>query len=208
MNQIKIKEFKGTLYRANNSNAKSEISGSVNYHSAPVKYFTLNKKELNAYTKYGIKYKKTWEVIDNLKLVDILDSKTRDELEIKFTNKNQKNALNKAFPIINGKVSRNSESTNIDNIVLKKICELGYDGYYMETINAFHSEVGLCKNAFSKLKLKESEKLVMPNRINKTKKRSRLFNNNNNNNNNKSNRNITFKKFNLTNNIPKFSSLF
>jgi cephalosporin hydroxylase len=30
--------------------------------------------------------------------------------------------------------------------------ELGYDGYYMTTISAFHSEVGLCSDSLNKLK--------------------------------------------------------
>ena len=54
----------------------------------------------------------------------------------------------------------------------------------MKTINAFHSEVGLCSRALSKLKLVKSEKVVMPNKVNKnknkTKKKSRYINNNNN----------------------------
>jgi hypothetical protein len=168
------------LFRANKSNARNGTVGSTNYRGATFKYFTLTKNEVSAYTKYGTTYTKTWKITDNLNLIDILDYKTRQELESEFITNNEKKALNTAFPIENNTVSRNSINVNTDNIVLKRLCELGYDGYYMKTINAFHSEVGLCSSALSKIKLVKSEKVVMPNRVNKTKKKSRYTNNNNN----------------------------
>lgn len=172
------------LFRANKTNSRNNTVASTNYRGATFKYFTLTKNEVSAYTKYGTTYTKTLEITDDLNLIDILDYKTREELESDFITNNEKKALNTAFPIENNTVSRNSINVNTDNIVLKRLCELGYDGYYMKTINAFHSEVGLCSRALSKLKLVKSEKVVMPNKVNKnktkTKKKSRYTNNNNN----------------------------
>lgn len=166
MNEIKVKVFRDKLYRANKTRSNKNIFASVNYRGAPRKYFTLRKNELNAYTKKGTTYKKTWNVLSDLKLVDILDPKTRQNLEKYFNTRKEKMALNNAFPIRNNVPSRNSSNVNIDNIVLDKICELGYDGYYMETISAFHSEVGLCARALDKLKLAEKpEKVENPNNV-------------------------------------------
>jgi len=180
MDGIKIKVFKGQLYRANKTPANKNIFASVNYKGAPRKYFTLRKNELNAYTKKGTTYKKTWDVSSDLKLVDILDPETRHNLENYFITNKDKNVLNRVFPISNGIPSRNSYNVKIDDIVLDKLCELGYDGYYMETIRAFHSEVGLCSEALNKLKLNKNSEIVRnPNNVRKTQKksRSRLFNN-------------------------------
>jgi hypothetical protein len=192
MDGIKVKTFKGKLYRANKTPANKNIFASINYRNAPRKYFTLRKNELNAYTKKGTTYKKTWGVTSNLNLVDILDSNTRQNLDDLFTTRREKIALNNAFPITNNGPSRNSSNVKIDDVVLDKLCELGYDGYYMETISAFHSEVGLCSKALSKLKLLEnSEKIIAPENVKKTRRASinlnritmkkKLFNNNNNN---------------------------
>jgi hypothetical protein len=159
---IKIKNFRGKLYRANKTNANKNIFALMNYRGAPRKYFTLRKNELSAYTKEGTSYKKTWKVLSDLKLVDILDPETRKNLERYFTTTNEKNALKRAFPVNKNKPSRNSFSVKVDNIVLDKLCDLGYDGYYMETISAFHSEVGLCSKAFDKLQLSEKPEEVKP----------------------------------------------
>jgi len=160
MDGIKIKVFKEKLYRANKTPANKNIFASVNYKGAPRKYFTLRKNELNAYTKKGITHKKTWNVTSDLKLVDILDPDTRQNLEEYFITSREINALKSAFPIRKRGPSRNSNNVKVDNIVLDKLCELGYDGYYMETISAFHSEVGLCQTAFDKLKLAEKSEEV------------------------------------------------
>lgn len=172
MDGIKVKIFKGNLYRANKTSANKNIFASVNYRGAPRKYFTLRKNELNAYTKKGTTYKKTWKAIDNLRLVDILDPETRQNLEEYFETRKEKKALNNAFPIKNNIPSRNSFNVKIDNIVLDKLCELGYDGYYMTTISAFHSEVGLCSDSLNKLRLAEnSEESIAPENI-QTKQRN------------------------------------
>ncbi len=209
MTGIKIKNFRGKLYRANKSNANKNIFASVNYRGAPRKYFTLRKNELSAYTKEGTSYKKTWRILSDLKLVDILDPQTRKNLEKYFTTTNEKKALKNAFPIKNSVPSRNSFSVTIDNIVLDKLCELGYDGYYMETISAFHSEVGLCSKAFYKLQLSEKPEEVRE--APKLIEKSRPINMNINNNNRNSNRNRTMRKrlFNNNNNSqPVAKSLF
>ncbi len=161
MNKIKTITFNGNLYRANKTDAKKGKSAANNYKGAPIKYFTLNKSELSAYTKKGTTYKKTWNA-NNLTLVDILDLETRQELEKKFKNEELKKSLRTAFPISDRKVSRksNSETTIDDYAMLKELCRLGYDGYYMKTINEFHSEVGLCPKVFDQLKLRENAEEV------------------------------------------------
>jgi hypothetical protein len=189
MDGIKVKPFRGKLYRANKTNANKNIFASINYRDAPRKYFTLHKNELSAYTKEGTSYKKTWDVISDLRLVDILDLETRKNLENYFITNNEKKALKNAFPIKNNKPSRNSFSVRVDNIVLDKLCELDYDGYYMETISAFHSEVGLCNNALKKLKLINSEEVKEAPRLTRKTQRNHWGNSSNNNNNNQQNNN-------------------
>jgi hypothetical protein len=233
MNNIKTIPFKNKLFRANkdlfNNNGKliykaninknilastnyKNILASVNYKNANMKYFTLNRSETNAYTKEGTTYVKNWDVIEDLDLVDILDLSTRRALEDKFkSNTIFTNAINSAFPVINNKVHRISSSTNEDNKILEKICELGYDGYYMESKGSFHSEVGLCKRAFRKLKLlNKPERKYAPQ---KTRKRTRaeyeeqakLNENNNNNENNYYSHRKRRPSPNTLKNIPKFS---
>jgi hypothetical protein len=217
MNGIKVVEngkIPHKLFRANKdlynnnerliyvANKNKNILASVNYTNAPVKYFTLNKEEVSAYTKNGKTYIKNWNVIEKLNLIDILDLTTRRTLQNRFMNDNDfQVALSKAFPIMNNEVRRISSSVTQDNKVLNKICEMGYDGYYMEAQDSltskneksFHSEVGLCNEAFKKLKLaNKPEKREAAPRINKktlrrnqrnnrhNTMRRRLFNTNNN----------------------------
>jgi hypothetical protein len=174
MDKIKSIDYNGVLFRANKnlyknnklylaSKAKRGNLASVNYKNAPTKYFTLKRSNVNAYTKNGETFTKNWSVIETLKLVDILDLKTRKVLEEKFKNDEKfVDAITQAFPIDGNTVRRISNSSEEDNQVLNKICELGYDGYYMnaeERRIGFHSEVGLCNKAFNKLKLmKNSER--------------------------------------------------
>lgn len=221
MSEIKIIKFQAPLFRANKNlfennilkyranKAKKNTLASNNYKNAPTKYFTLKRNEVNAYTKQGTTYIKNWNVTEELNLVDILDLKTRKNLEDKFKNhKNFVNAISEAFPINGNIVRRISSSTKEDNEVLNKICELGYDGYYMDVEGkniGFHSEVGLCKKAFNKLKLmKNSERKVVAN--NKTKKRKRFDENNNKSNQNYFNIRKERARLRMTENaIPKFS---
>lgn len=198
MNAIKTKIYNGSLYRANERSFTPFSKASDNYKGAPMKYFTLNKSELSAYTRYGKPYIKTWLTTDDLELVDILDLNTRKALEDVRGLRDSpvlKDSLNIAFPIISNKVSRISteETKHHDDIVLKIICDLGYDGYYMKRIKnnnryVFHSEVGLCPRAFHKLELQSVKRNAPPetrrNNTNKKKSRSRFTRRNNNNNNN------------------------
>lgn len=175
MNSIKTIKYSGPLFRANARSFTVGQSASNNYKGAPMKYFTINKSELSAYTKYGKPYMKTWDVIHELNLIDILDISTRKALAKKIGDE----SLNVSFPIIRNKVSRISEenSKNKDDNVLQRICELGYDGYYMKTLKnnnneyLFHSEVGLCPSAFTKLKLQRLNKNQVAPRIGTRKKR-------------------------------------
>lgn len=194
---IKTIEYNGPLFRANKnlynkrnqliysaSKAKAGNLASVNYKNAPTKYFTLNRSNVNAYTKKGTTHTKNWNTIQVLKLVDILDYNTRKALEHRFKNDRVfVNAITEAFPVNDKIVRRISSSTEEDNQIINKICSLGYDGYYMNVEGkniGFHSEVGLCNKAFSKLKLqKNSERKFVPNNITRKKPVSRLIPNNN-----------------------------
>lgn len=165
MSVIKTRLYEGNLYRADAKSFKTQAKASNNYKNAPMKYFTLNKREVNTYTRYGKPFVKTWQTTDKLNLVDILDLETRKALE---DTPNIKKSINIAFPIKNGKVMRVSEedTQDHDDVVLKIICGLGYDGYYMETLKEpgfkFHSEVGLCPRAYDKLELAEVERKAPP----------------------------------------------
>lgn len=189
MDKIKSINYDGLLFRANKnlytknktkliysaSKAKPNNLASVNYKNAPTKYFTLKRNNVNAYTKKDTTYTKNWRVTRTLKLVDILDLNTRKALEEKFKNDTEfVNAITEAFPIYGNTVRRISSSSEEDNRVLNKICELDYDGYYMNVEGrriGFHSEVGLCNKAFNKLKLfTNSEKRIMPTNNNTRKK--------------------------------------
>lgn len=188
---LKIVKISNPIYRADKEYSRVGGLASNIYDGAPIKYFTLNKNELSVYTKYGMPYKKTWEPTEELVLIDILHKPTREKLAKLIIPE----SLNIAFPINGNNVSRVSEEdTKIhDDNVLKAICSLNLDGqsldgYYMEKIvkknnnginkTVFHSEVGLCSNAFHKLELKETEKSnnappVYRNRTRNNRKRNR-----------------------------------
>jgi hypothetical protein len=163
--KLKTIVFSGNLYRADRNFASAGISAAQNYKDAPMKYFTLYKDETIAYTKYGMRNIKSWKVTAPLVLIDIFDISTRNSLKELIG----ADALNIAFPLNkNGKVYRVSEENtkNKNDDVLRNICSLGgVDGYLMHKqeersggIGSFHSEVGLCAKAFSKLVLVDLEK--------------------------------------------------
>jgi hypothetical protein len=163
MENINVIIFKGPLFRANKNKSN-------NYRNAPIKYFTLNKTELNAYTKRNMPWKKHWEPKEGMELVliDILHIQTRRTLETLLLG--QKESLDFSFPIEGNRVSRVSEAnaTHHDYNVLKAICQLGqFDGYYMKAIPSFHSEVGLCPSGIKKLKLQSVEKALVAPQIGK-----------------------------------------
>jgi hypothetical protein len=197
MAEIKTIEYNGTLFRANknlyNANklvysaaaAKPNMLASVNYKNAPTKYFTIKKNNVNAYTKKGTTYTKNWNTVRTLNLVDILDLDTRMTLEDIFRDDEIFiNTITKVFPIDGTIVRRISSNSKEDNRVLEKICELGYDGYYMDVEGrniGFHSEIGLCNKAFNKLKLMknvERKTVYNNNKKGKSRRKKRLVEDN------------------------------
>lgn len=204
MTGIKTRKYNGKLYRANQTSFIPRGKASNNYRNAPMKYFTLNKSELKTYIPRGRPYVKNWKTTEEIELVDILDLSTRKALE---NIPALKSALKIAFPIRNNSVTRVSteESKNKDDIVLGILCELGYDGYYMNSVGGFHSEVGLCPRALYKLELEEVKRNTSSGVEGPTKKKSRSRFNNNNNNNTRRRPRFTM---NINNNYTPRGSLF
>lgn len=206
--KLRVVRVRVPLYRANKTRLYSykpnmtmglpDHLATAEYSNAPFKYFTLNKNELKAYTKYGMPFMKTWRPQEDLVLVDILHKPTRDALAKIIGSE----SLNVAFPLNGNTVSRiSNENTRVyDDNVLRSICDLGLDGYYMKRLAnnnkiVFHSEVGLCKRAFSKLRIEDIEKTLEPPRAptrnyshNSARKTRRSILNNSNNNNNNNNK--------------------
>ncbi len=187
--KFKIIRYAGPLYRADRTTYRVGASAKNDYSSAPVKYFTLDESELTTYVKHGMPYKKTWVPIQELILVDILHKPTRKALELFIGAE----SLNIAFPIRGNNVIRISEEdTKIhDDIVLKSLCATGlFDGYYMNRLHnsngkyIFHSEVGICPIAYSKLRLENVTRNInqaAPVMASKKTGRRRYNNNNNSN---------------------------
>lgn len=195
MDKIKTVQYKGSLWRA-------DKNSSTRYTNMNIKYFALSEPEIQTYVeKAHRQYKKHWitKAGETLNLVDILDLSTREALEL--MPKMNKASLNFSFPVNKGKVSRESDFKP-DDTVLRGLCALGYDGYFMRNLTnnkgnyVFHSEIGLCRSAFSKIELKETKinKSQAPNipvkkrptrrnNNNNTRRRPRFTMNNNNNNN-------------------------
>ena len=160
------------LWRADDFHTEPGTKGDVAYRGAKIKYFATTEDEIQSYLKRG-PIKKKWEVTDSLNLLDILDPTKREELYVGAP-PDVKASLDIAFPKdTSGKPYRvsNPETTNHDYVVLSYICEKGYEGYYMaKQVNPwFHSEVGLCGNALSKLTLAETERGA-PNRLEKRRR--------------------------------------
>jgi hypothetical protein len=197
MSEIKTINYNGRLYRANHNSFIPRGRASNNYKNAPMKYFTLNKSELKSYIQRDRPYVKNWKTVEKLELVDILDLNTRKTLE---DIPKLKKALNIAFPIRDNNVFRVSteETKNQDDTVLGILCELGYDGYYMKSIEDFHSEVGLCPRALYKLELEKVKRNTNSGIAGPTKKKRRINNNQNNNQNNGTRRQ---SRFTMNNNI-------
>jgi hypothetical protein len=205
MTDIKTIKYNGKLYRANQTSYIPKGKASNNYKNAPMKYFTTNKSELKAYIPRNRPYVKNWKTTEELELVNILDLNTRKALE---GIPDLKSALDIAFPINNNtRVLRVSTeiTKNQDDIVLGKLCKSGYDGYYMEPVGGFHSEVGLCPKALYKLELEKVKRNTNAGIAGPTKKKRR-FNNNNNTRRFNNNNNTRRSRFTL-NNIPR-GSLF
>jgi hypothetical protein len=197
----KIASDSGYLYRVD----KDEIN---TYNGASIKFFALTERNTNSYAKNAKFLKKWEVKQGNqLILLDILDIPTREALAeiighsalniafpIRYDNdyevvqpesrgnpQSVNNAMYMQKKITHiGRYSNSNPATgNPDYDVLKAICSLGIvDGYYMEPVENFHSEIGLCGKALSKLKLvstSRSSAYIPPiNKIRKT--RSRIFN--------------------------------
>jgi hypothetical protein len=178
---IKTIEYIGELFRADEDIGKNPIGETaVNHYPANYthQFFTLTNAETSSYRKKGVRYTKTWEVnqATPLLLLDMLDLATRNW--VLHTIKNSKKYLNTAFPVIKNKVYRfsNTNTVSDDRAILNIICGLttpdgrAIDGYYMErqvnvplhsntqrsfnnAISPFHSEIGLCRSAFHKIRL-------------------------------------------------------
>ncbi len=203
--RLKIVHFNGQLYRADCETFRVGSSASLNYRGAPMKYFTLEKQETYSYSRRGYPFIKTWQTTEPLILIDIFNIPTRNALKELIESSGNHSAINTAFPLHpEGFVYRVSEENtkNKDDDVLRSLCELGvFDGYYMGRqasrgnglVSSFHSEVGLCPDAFRKLTLAEVEKdreapPCMKNMGIKRGKTRRVNRNNNGNKNNRSNK--------------------
>lgn len=201
----------GYLYRVD----KDEYN---TYKGASIKFFALTERNTNSYAKTSKFLKKWEVKKGNqLILIDILDIPTREALAeiigndaldkafpIRYDNENKvvqpetKNniqSLNNAMYLAKnikyiGRYSNsNSEEGNPDYDVLKALCSLGIvDGYYMEPVENFHSEIGLCACGLSKISLVGTSKspayIHQMQPVKKTRSRRFIKNNNNNNSNN------------------------
>jgi hypothetical protein len=92
--------------------------------------------------------------------------------------------MNTAFPVnTSRKIYRFSSEDTLedDNLLLNALCRIeGIDGYYMKTqeprmngamtIGGFHSEVGLCRKAFSRIAVASSVNKAPPKVSRKTRR--------------------------------------
>jgi hypothetical protein len=227
-NSIKTIEFEGQLFRADRepynpmpmgngfmTRGPPNYMASDAYSGADIKYFTLNERELSAYIKENMPYVKVWSTVRPLLLVDILDKPTREHLAILLKAKSNayKKSLDIAFPIKGNKVSRISESDTAeeDYNMLKGLCKLGFDGYYMRTLkkergdpDSFHSEVGLCASGLNKLRIERAYKnrTAVPKAPNRKTRRNRNSHNNTRKNNSGQTKKVRLARFLFENNTP------
>ena len=180
---IKTIEYTGELFRADEDIGKKPIGETaVNHYPMNYthQFFTLTNAETSSYRKKGVRHTKKWEVnqATPLLLLDMLDFNTRQWLLSELNNNKSRRALHIAFPVIKNKVYRfsNNKTVSDDRAILNIICGLtmpdgrAIDGYYMErqvnvplhsntqrsfnnAISPFHSEIGLCRSAFHKIRL-------------------------------------------------------
>jgi hypothetical protein len=109
-------------------------------------YFSNNRNSVNTYGT-AVKFKTT----KNIKLLNMGNVSTVQNLLTKAKSKTVQNSIIKAFKIANGIIRRNSK-INSDIHVAKFICELGFDGYYASELSnkygkggKFHPEIVLCR---------------------------------------------------------------
>ncbi len=160
--------YTGSLYRADAVKIRKGTTAdeALTYADAPIKYFTLHPEELGTYFKTkDYKFQTEWDAVD-LVLVDLFHIPTRTFLYEHVFNDEERNAIDTAFPIDEkGHVYRQSDAdtAHLDYTLLKALCRVdNIDGYHMNAqeprnygkntiVSGFHSEVGLCNKAFSKL---------------------------------------------------------
>ena len=160
--------YDGELYRADRATFTVGKTGANDYSDPriTIKYFTTDKDEVEPYVSHGLPFVKTWKSREPLVLLDIFKKGTREALKALIGAR----ALNVAFPLNKkGNVYRVSEegTKHLDDEVLNSICRLGIvDGYYMPRqeqrngVGTFHSEIGLCRGAFGKIVLVNSERSI------------------------------------------------
>jgi len=174
---MKLAKTPTELWRADDFPSAVGTTGDMAYRGADIKYFATTKSEIKSYLERG-PFQKKWTVRGELKLLDILDPATRDGI-YKNAPTDVQGSMDRSFPInTNGTPYRVSkaEETAHDYAVLRYICSKGYDGYYMalqdkEGFPWFHSEVGLCGPALSKLTMAEGERGA-PDRVEGKRKRN------------------------------------
>jgi len=115
--KVRIFNFGERLYRANSATFVVNGLASNNYKGAPIKYFALTNADVKSYIGRSKPITKTWEAIEDLVLIDILDMPTRQALARLIGDV----SLNVSFPIRNNTVYRVSEEDEVhhDNAVLR-----------------------------------------------------------------------------------------
>lgn len=166
---MKLANTPSTLWRADKFPTATGTTANVAYSGAPMKYFATMKDEIAPYANKN-PHQKEWKVDGSLRLLDILDPETRDGLYNGADVRVQR-SIDIAFPKDEvGTPFRFSEEDTAadDDRVLMYICSEGYDGYYTAkqlkrpSVMGFHSEVGLCADALSKLTIVGTVKETAP----------------------------------------------
>jgi len=157
------------LWRADKYATAAGTTADVAYSGAPMKYFATMKDEIGTYANKNPNQKQ-WKVTGSLRLLDILDSATRDLL-YEGADVRVQRSMDIAFPKDEGGTPfRHSEEDTAadDDRVLTYICQEGYDGYYTAKqiarpgVMGFHSEVGLCRDALKNLTMVGTVKDTAP----------------------------------------------
>jgi hypothetical protein len=166
---MKLANTPSTLWRADKFPTATGTTANVAYSGAPMKYFATMKDESAPYANKN-PHQKQWEVSGSLRLLDILDPETRDGL-YEGADVRVQRSMDIAFPKDESGIPfRHSEEDTAadDDKVLMYICSEGYDGYYTAKqmarlgVMGFHSEVGLCGDALSKLTIVGTVKETAP----------------------------------------------
>jgi hypothetical protein len=186
--QLSVIFYNGILYRADklpfrkssnlNTNYSTAqyvptqtVSASEVYTQQPIKYFTEDRGVVErVYAQKGAPFIYTWQTRVSLVLLNMTDRETHKNV-LELLQKNyQKQAILQAFRPRDNVIERFSsiDTQSMNDLALETICSLGhFDGYYTPTQEwnnnihfDFHSEVGLCAAAFSKLRLVRIDHVV------------------------------------------------